>query len=109
MQELAIYLQYQMNENQIFYDGKWLMLDDNLMDYHLKQEGVYLNEDFVLNNKTLSKNNLITSISYNGYSESVVTRYDLYNTLYSFAEGTSFTLTSIDLTTGTVIKTDFVI
>ena len=109
MQELAIYLQYQMNENQIFYDGKWLMLDDNLMDYHLKQEGVYLNEDFVLNNKTLSKNNLITSISYNGYSESVVTRYELYNTLYSFAEGTSFTLTSIDLTTGTVIKTDFVI
>ena len=79
------------------------------MNYYLGHEGIYLTEDFVLNDSVLSKNNLITSISYNGYSQSVVTRYELYNTLYSLAEGTTFTLTSIDLSTNTVIKTEFVV
>ena len=96
MQELSIYMLYELND-QIFYDGSWMTLDDGIMNYYLGHEGIYLTEDFVLNDSVLSKNNLITSISYNGYSQSVVTRYELYNTLYSLAEGTTFTLTSIYL------------
>ncbi len=108
MQELSIYMLYELND-QIFYDGSWMTLDDGIMNYYLGHEGIYLTEDFVLNDSVLSKNNLITSISYNGYSQSVVTRYELYNTLYSLADGTTFTLTSIDLSTNTVIKTEFVV
>ena len=109
MQELAIYLLYEINENQIYFNGSLMTLDDKLIDYCYSADGVFLAEDFSLNGVTLSKNNLITSISYDGYSQSITTRYDLYSTLYSLDAGTSFTLTSIDLTTDSVIKTNFII
>ncbi len=109
MQELYIYLLYEINTNQIYFNGRLLTLDDTLIYYYNNSTGVYLTEDFSLNGVTLRENNLITSISYNGFSHSVTTRHDLYETLYSLDAGTSFTLTSIDLSTESVIRTQFVI
>ena len=109
MRELYIYQLFEVNENQIYFNGSLLTLDNALINYYNSGDGVYLTEAFSLNSVTLEENNLITSVSYNGYSQSVTTLNELYTTLYSLDEGTTFTLTSIDLSTNTVIRTEFVI
>ena len=109
MRELYIYQLFEVNENQIYFNGSLLTLDNALINYYNSGDGVYLTEAFSINSVTLEENNLITSVSYNGYSQSVTTLYELYTTLYSLDEGTTFTLTSIDLSTDTVIRTEFVI
>lgn len=107
-EELSVYYDFRLSETQVFVGGKWVTLSGEVLKFYQNgAQGIYLTEDFTYNSVTLGENNIITSISYNGYSKAISSRKELCDTLYSLDKGTVFTLTSTNLTTNSVVRTQF--
>ena len=107
-EELSVYYDFRLSETQVFVGGKWVTLSGEVLKFYQNgAQGIYLTEDFTYNSVTLGGNSIITSISYNGYSKAISSRKELCDTLYSLDKGTVFTLTSTNLTTNSVVRTQF--
>ena len=73
--------------------------------YQTGVDGIYLMEDFVYNNTTISSGNFITSVNYNLMSYNIYTKMDLFYLFYFAESGETITITSQNLDTQEITRT----
>ena len=109
MYELNCYLNCALDDYSpycIYYNGSWVEVPEVVVDlYQTGVDGIYLMEDFVYNNTTISSGNFITSVNYNLMSYNIYTKMDLFYLFYFAESGETITITSQNLDTQEITRT----
>lgn len=114
MFEFEQYLSYPISVsssvNQIFYDGVWQVVDENVYSYYASGfDGFYLTNDFFYGETLISEGSMIQSVTYQNISYQITVRLDLVDLLYQANAGDSLTISYQNMQTGEVLKTQILV
>lgn len=99
-----------VSADQIYYDGVWQIVDDNVMSYYSSGlDGFYLTEDVSYNETTIPKGSMLQSVTYHNFSYQITVRLDLIDLLYQANAGETLTITYTNMQTGEQTQTQITV
>ena len=114
MFEFEQYLSYPISESsgvdQIFFDGAWQIVDENVHSYYASGlDGFYLTENLTYNETVIPKGSMIQSVTYNNFSYQITVRLDLVDLLYQANASETLTITYTNMQTGEQTETQILV
>lgn len=114
MFEFEQYLSYPISESssvdQIFFDGAWQIVDENVHSYYASGlDGFYLTENLTYNETVIPKGSMIQSVTYHNFSYQITVRLDLVDLLYQANAGETLTIAYTNMQTGEQTETQILV